>query len=430
MAKKATTGVPTRRITTDEKDERSYLSRAEREARAQRWVLLGIGAALAVVILVLLAGLVFEGVIYPNQAVAVVNGESVRTADFQAQVRLTRWQVGRQLANVAALYGATALTSQDSPFYQQYVMLQPGQEYMVGDQVVNQMIDDILLRNEAEARGLSVDEAAVEARVQEYFGYDPNAGTVTPTVEPSPSRTPIVSPTPSPAPTVTPTPELSPTPEYTPFPTVTPQPTLTSEELAQRYNDYVASYISEGAAISGLSQEQVRAVFERQALRELMRDEITKDIPPEEEQVNVRHILVTTEEEAQDVMTALAEGESFAELARSVSIDTGSASSGGELGWAGRGKFVAEFEDAVFNAEVGAIVGPVQSQYGYHIIQVHAREVRPLSADELDSKRDDAFNEWLSGLRDAEGAQVEIYDYADRTPSDPTVFELGLASAS
>jgi parvulin-like peptidyl-prolyl isomerase len=186
----------------------------------------------------------------------------------------------------------------------------------------------------------------------------------------------------------------------------------------------------EGATISGLSQEQVRAVFERQALRELMRDEITKDIPPEEEQVNVRHILVATEEEAQDVMAALAEGESFAELARAVSIDTGSASSGGELGWAGSGQYVAEFEDAVFNAEVGAIVGPVQSQYGYHIIQVHAREVRPLSADELDSKRNDAFNEWLSGLRDAEGAQVEIYDYADRTPSDPTVFELGLASAS
>jgi len=133
MAKKATTGVPTRRIMTDEKDERSYLSRAEREARAQRWVLLGIGAALAVVILVLLAGLVFEGLIYPNQAVAVVNGESIRTADFQAQVRLTRWQMGRQLGNVAALYGAEALTSQDSPFYEQYVMLQPGQEYLVGD---------------------------------------------------------------------------------------------------------------------------------------------------------------------------------------------------------------------------------------------------------------------------------------------------------
>ncbi len=430
MAKKATTGVPTRRIMTDEKDERSYLSRAEREARAQRWVLLGIGAALAVVILILLAGLVFEGLIYPNQAVAVVNGESIRTADFQAQVRLTRWQMGRQLGNVAALYGAEALTSQDSPFYEQYVMLQPGQEYLVGDQVVNQMIDDVLLRNEAEARGLSVDAAAVEARIQEYFGYDPNAGTVTPTVEPSPSRTPIVSPTPSPVPTTTPTPEFSPTPEYTPLPTVTPQPTLTGEELAQRYNDYVASYVAEGATISGLSQDQVRAVFERQALRELLREEITRDIPPEEEQVNVRHILVATEEEAQDIMTALAEGEPFAELARSASIDTGSASSGGELGWAGRGQYIAEFEDAVFNAEIGAIVGPVQSQYGYHIIQVHAREVRELSDEQLESKRDDAFNEWLTGLRTAEGAQVEILDYADRTPSDPTVFELGLASGS
>ena len=200
MAKKATTGVPTRRK-TDEKDKRSYLSRAEREARAQRWLLISVGAALAIMLIILLSGIIYEGLIYPNQPVAVVNGQAITTQDFQARVRYTRWQVGQQLQNVLAIYGSQALTDQSSPFYQQYVQLQPGQEYLMGDQVINQMVDEILVRDQAAEMGITVDAAQVDARIQEYFGYSPNAPTATPTLEPSVTPTPIVSPTPSPVPT-------------------------------------------------------------------------------------------------------------------------------------------------------------------------------------------------------------------------------------
>jgi parvulin-like peptidyl-prolyl isomerase len=430
MAKKATTGVPTRRKRTDEAQERTYLSRAEREARAQRWVLIGIGAALGIILLVLLVGIVYEGIIYPNQPVAVVNGEAITTSEYAARVRFARWQSGQELANVAAIYGPEALTDSSSPFYSQYVQLQPGQEYLIGDQVVNDLIEEELLKQEAATRGLSVDEAAVEARVQEYFGYDPDPSTSTPTVEPSVMPTPIVSPTPSPEPTASPTPEAEPTASATPLPTVTPAPTLTSEELADRYTGFVDDFFAGGAEASGLSRDQIREVFAAQALRNMLYEEVTGDTPAIEDQVKVRHILVDTEEEAQDVLTALANGEPFDELARNVSTDTGSAVNGGELDWTGRGVFVAEFEDAAFNAEIGEIVGPVQSDFGFHILQVEGHEERELTDAQLEQKRQNEFDTWVADLRSEAEGNIEVYDYADRIPSDPTIYELGLAVAN
>jgi parvulin-like peptidyl-prolyl isomerase len=428
MAKKATTGVPTRRK-TDEKDKRTYLSRAEREARAQRWVLISIGAALAVMLIVLLSGIIYEGLIYPNSPVAVVNGQSISTQDFQARVRYTRWQLGQQLSNVAAIYGAQALTDQSSPFYQQYVQLQPGQEYLLGDQVVNQMVDEILVRDQAAEMGITVDAAQVDARIEEYFGYNPNPETATPTLEPSMTPTPIVSPTPSPVPTETPTPEQSPTPSATPLPTVTPAPTLTTEELAQRYADFSENFLNEGADVSGLTRDQIRAIFEAQVLQEQVQEALTADLPDAVEQINSRHILVATEEEAQDVLTALQAGEPFADLARNVSTDSGSAQSGGELGWGTQDTYVAPFADAAFNGEVGAIIGPVQSDFGYHIIQVHAREVRDLTATQIEQRNSDTYNTWLSDLRSSDQTSIEIYDYADKTPSDPTIVDMGLVAS-
>ncbi|GAB4570365.1 MAG: hypothetical protein Kow0077_04340 [Anaerolineae bacterium] len=431
MAKKATTGVPSRRKRTpDEKEKRTYLSRAEREARAQRRLLIGLGAALTLALLILIGGIILEGFIRPNQAVAVVNGETVTVREFQQRVRYTRWQLGQQLANIAALYGANYLTDQSSPFYQQFAQLQPGQEYLIGSQVRDQMVDEILIRQEAAARGITADPEAVEARIQAFFGYDPNPETPTPTVEPSATPTPIVSPTPSPAPTETPAPEdaATPAPTLTPLPTLTPQPTLTAEELAARYEEVSTGFFDDAVRVSGMSMDEIRAIFEVQVLREALEKEVIGEIPASEEQVNARHILVNTEEEAQQILEALANGESFSELAKSASIDTGSGAAGGELGWAGRGRYVPEFEDAVFNAEIGAIVGPVQSEFGYHIIQVHAREVRDLSEFEVQQKQQTAFNDWLTEVRNA--ATIEYpTSYLDVTPDDPSIFELGLAGA-
>ena len=103
----------------------------------------------------------------------------------------------------------------------------------------------------------------------------------------------------------------------------------------------------------------------------------------EVEQVVASHILVETEDEAKAVIERLNNGEDFAALATEVSLDTGSAQFGGDVGAFARGKMVPEFETAAFEAEVGVVTDPVKTDYGYHIIKVTEKK------DDLDSVRAD-----------------------------------------
>lgn len=102
---------------------------------------------------------------------------------------------------------------------------------------------------------------------------------------------------------------------------------------------------------------------------------------------NAAHILVEEEAKATEIMTALQDGGDFATLARENSIDTGSGANGGDLGWFGLGMMVKPFEDAVVGAEVGKIIGPIQSDFGYHLILV--KETRAQAAPTLDDVRDE-----------------------------------------
>ncbi len=81
------------------------------------------------------------------------------------------------------------------------------------------------------------------------------------------------------------------------------------------------------------------------------------------------HILVKTEEEAKALMARIQKGESFEKLAQEFSLCP-SRKKGGSLGEFGRGQMVREFEQAIFNAKKGQIVGPVRTQFGWHIIRV------------------------------------------------------------
>jgi foldase protein PrsA len=89
----------------------------------------------------------------------------------------------------------------------------------------------------------------------------------------------------------------------------------------------------------------------------------------QDEEVNVSHILLKTEDEAKAVLAELAKGADFAKLAKEKSEDPGSKDNGGEIGFAAKGQLVKEFEDAAFKLKPGEISGIVKTQYGYHIIK-------------------------------------------------------------
>ena len=125
------------------------------------------------------------------------------------------------------------------------------------------------------------------------------------------------------------------------------------------------------------------------------------------EQRCVRHILFNKDqkEKAEDVKQQLENGGDFAKLAKENSQDPGSAAQGGDLGCLGKGETVPEFEQAAFGAERGEIVGPVQTEFGYHILQVtDVKSEQTRSLQEVESqiraqlaseKQSEAFTKWI-----------------------------------
>ena len=89
--------------------------------------------------------------------------------------------------------------------------------------------------------------------------------------------------------------------------------------------------------------------------------------------INASHILVKTEQEALAMLTYMRQGKSFEELAKERSICP-SGKKGGSLGWFGRGQMVKEFETAAFSGKKGQIIGPVKTQFGYHLIRIDDTE--------------------------------------------------------
>jgi peptidyl-prolyl cis-trans isomerase C len=86
-------------------------------------------------------------------------------------------------------------------------------------------------------------------------------------------------------------------------------------------------------------------------------------------QVRASHILVNTEQEANDILAQVKAGKKFSDLARQFS-SCPSGQKGGDLGFFGRGQMVREFEDAAFSMKKGQTSAPVRTPFGYHIIMV------------------------------------------------------------
>lgn len=168
-------------------------------------------------------------------------------------------------------------------------------------------------------------------------------------------------------------------------------------------------------AENNLTEETINSQLRDLAMQDLVAAELTADLEADEDAVqeaydaqygtaSARHILVETEEEAQEVLTRLEEGEDFGEVAADVSIDPSAAENDGDLGEFSRGQMVPEFSEAVFASEEGEVIGPVETQFGFHVIEVgEIDEGPPLEDVEeelreglLGAERDQAVQDWLT----------------------------------
>jgi parvulin-like peptidyl-prolyl isomerase len=173
------------------------------------------------------------------------------------------------------------------------------------------------------------------------------------------------------------------------------------------------------------------AFFDFQILQKKVLEAITADVTATETQVWARHILVSDEATAQLIVEKLNKGDDFAALAVEFSQDSGSAVNGGDLGWFGTGAMVPEFETAAFALEKTGdyTTEPVQSSFGYHIIQLIAKQERPLSADQFEAAKNQVFTEWLAAAREEYG--VEIFDiWKDHIPAEPNFITMATESVN
>ena len=138
---------------------------------------------------------------------------------------------------------------------------------------------------------------------------------------------------------------------------------------------YLAGLVLQDAVKGAITDEAIQAAY----------DAKYKNAEPGME-YNASHILVKTEEEAKKLKDDLDKGADFAELARQHSTD-GAAAGGGSLGWFGPGMMVKPFEDAVVAMKAGEIGGPLQTQFGWHLIKLV--ETRAAEAPALDDVREE-----------------------------------------
>jgi peptidyl-prolyl cis-trans isomerase C len=171
-------------------------------------------------------------------------------------------------------------------------------------------------------------------------------------------------------------------------------------DIRELHNAYFRKHVLEA-----VTDDEVKARYEKEVAA----------IPPQEE-VQARHILVKTEDEAKAVVVALDGGKDFAELAKEKSTDP-SKSQGGDLGYFKKGQMVPEFEAAAFALEKGQYTKtPVKSQFGFHVIKLEdKRTAAPPPLEQVNTQvRQLVMQDKYLGLLKAakEKATVEIADPA------------------
>jgi parvulin-like peptidyl-prolyl isomerase len=198
----------------------------------------------------------------------------------------------------------------------------------------------------------------------------------------------------------------------------------------------------------GYTESSFREEVRRSLLVQKVQDEAVGELEPAEEEVEdfyeenketqftvpeqrcIRHILFTEDQgdKAEEVKRELEDRGDFEELARENSQDPVSRENGGDLGCQAKGAFTPEFDDAAFGAREGEIVGPIKTEFGYHVLEVteiRAENERPLEevAPEIEEqlsrqRRAIEFDAWVRDELERRSVKyLPGYNPAERTPS-------------
>lgn len=427
------------------------ISRREREARQRRRLYLGIGIVGALIVVILAFALTNENVIKPRTVLASVNETEIQRQDYWRYQGVQLIEQVNQYSRLAGLVGS----DQAGQYRQAAAQAQADFNDLWGstdvdDATLQQMIDDQVFVQNLGELGLSISDDELNTFILNRFApqeaplipetpsptliptraawatetaaTDPNAQ---PPIDGSPAAgTPAavgaIPATPL-AGIASPESAASPQTGLDGSPTVAPTPNAT-EAVATAQANY-ALYRDSVFDRANISREQYRRWVARpQLAREKVTSTLADEVGQRAEQVQASHILVETQELAQQIRAGLDQpGADFAQIAMNQSTDTASATNGGDLGWFTRGEMVAAFEDAAFALQPGEISQPVQSDFGWHIIDVrdHAQD-RPMTDEQIQRAQERLADQWLQEQKADADIDSDINPTATAAPS---VFE-------
>ena len=440
---------------------RRHMTRREKEHRQRQMLLVFTGAAAVIVILALVIGAFYQFYWFPRQTIASVNGTEIRQVDY---MKVRNYQIRQEIAQISQQL-QTAQQDQAPQMQARIAQLQEELQDLEDNdvnpdpQTVSDMIDDQLVLDNIESLGITITDADVEEYTLEVLSPVPlGEPTPEPTAEPTaaawatetaeafevqitqtaeaveteaarpteeiegtpdpdatadPATTPEAEETPageveaSPTVEATPEGEGEPTEEAEPTETVPPTSTPTLEEaiaVSESNYDQLETNFLDPADMSRGDFE--RLIIKPALARQRAQEHLAADVSPRADQAHLAHILVATQEAAQEIVDTRLEEEEFEDVAEEVSIDQQSALNGGDLGWNPFSSYVDEFAAAAEQLEPGEISEPVQTEFGWHIIRmIDFEEDRPLTLTAMDQQRAAAFQRWLEDLR--ENADIE-----------------------
>lgn len=404
----------------------------EREQEQQRVLFIALGLVAALIVIILVFGYWRTTIAVLDETIATVNNAPLTVRAYQARLRYNTQVIlaraGQIQAQLQQFDNNDPAFAQIVQFYQQQLVDEQSQLLQAPSQALEDLIDDELVRQEAQRRGISVSPAEVDREIElglkESLGYA--RPTRTPTEGPSPTPThtatvtltPTSTATPSISPTATATLSQTLTATPTEGPTGTPLPTQTPLG-PDAYATEVAKF-RQNIADSRYSYDDYRGIVQINLLRQRLNDALAKDVKATQEQIHARHILVKTFEEAQAIEKRLQAGEDFGALAAEFSTDTSNKDNNGDLGWAPRDQYVTGFENALWAMTTPLQISePVTTTFGVHIIQMVERDPnRPLDAAALAQKQGSALADFLTQLRVAAGTTINRFFSQDYVPSE------------
>ena len=384
-----------RNVQIPKEQTRKQLSRAERDARQSRNVLLIVGGIVAALALILGYGFLRENVLILTEPVANVNGEQISTRDFQNRVRLARLTLQQQVQRSVSLGD-----QQSAQQYQQ----QLDDPASLGAQVLSGMVDELLLKQGAAEFGVSVSPEEVQTFLEEDLGYLKNPPT------PAPTRTP------QPTPTVTAPITQTPTPTSTPFPTATP---ITKEGFDTLYQDQLGVLAS-----VGLVDQDYRKIVELRLLGEKVNAAIASSVPTMTEQIKFKYIRI----EAADVptVTAVINADGFDAVYKAVISSTfplTTVQASETFDWVPQEEISVTTEfgptiaETLFTTPLSqtAIINLNEAGTAGYAVFVQDKGVQPIGSSFMSSRAQQAQQAWLEARRNP----AYYLTWQDRVPTKP-----------